>query len=457
MCKIIFNNIRQRFDIVSRVAFLAGVRESVFRNEYEPMDEACFDELINDQNARIIRNLCALRTLIEQNYSVINYEMNAEIKNLDNVANADVVACVRALEADGIALVTPNLRLDRYVIKINGLISDRINNCRRLFPDQVRWDYIKELFVMPGGTTEEGVKAEGFRYQRNKSLYPYQVYLGYLPNTEPENILYNDKKLLSLIYAYHQDKFTAYGLVTERDTDAREILTAFLRRNERTVIVIDGENSNPGKALEMLLYIEQENLADKISKVILYNDVNTGSTWRLPEAYSGISFISRMTRRVKENKSLVDIRLSAGLCREHYQNMADSFIILASDSDYCGVIEELPDAHFLVMTEYDKCSNDMVNALDKLGASHAELDEFEPDSERLVLLALVDALPQRINKALNGVNVFEFIRELCPDAVSRLSAAQKKNTAQKFAVSLRLTVGSNGELNISADTAQDCA
>ena len=38
-----------------------------------------------------------------------------------------------------------------------------------------------------------------------------------------------------------------------------------------------------------------------------------------------------------------------------YKNDVDSFVIVSSDSDYWGLISSLPDAHFLVMIEREKC------------------------------------------------------------------------------------------------------
>lgn len=45
-----------------------------------------------------------------------------------------------------------------------------------------------------------------------------------------------------------------------------------------------------------------------------------------------------MIERLKQNKSLVDIKLTARACQEHYQKQVDSFVIVSSDSDYWGLI-----------------------------------------------------------------------------------------------------------------------
>ena len=53
-------------------------------------------------------------------------------------------------------------------------------------------------------------------------------------------------------------------------------------------------------------------------------------------------------------QSLVDAKLIAGTCKEHYENTVDSFLLVSSDSDYWGLISTLEKARFLVMVEYNK-------------------------------------------------------------------------------------------------------
>jgi len=46
----------------------------------------------------------------------------------------------------------------RYPVDIHliGVVGD--NNCKSLFPIWINWTYIKELFIMPNGLTEDGTK-----------------------------------------------------------------------------------------------------------------------------------------------------------------------------------------------------------------------------------------------------------------------------------------------------------
>ena len=60
------------FDIVSKVAYLSGVPERFFINEEKRLQLSVYTKLDRDKNARIIRNLCIVRTAIERGFKKIN-------------------------------------------------------------------------------------------------------------------------------------------------------------------------------------------------------------------------------------------------------------------------------------------------------------------------------------------------------------------------------------------------
>ena len=65
------------------------------------------------------------------------------------------------LEADDIFLVKndPKVTKNDYTIEVNKLIKGRINDCKSFFPDWMSWEYVKNMFIMPNGTEEFGIKA----------------------------------------------------------------------------------------------------------------------------------------------------------------------------------------------------------------------------------------------------------------------------------------------------------
>lgn len=53
------------YTVVSKVAYLIGVQKRIFENEYEPPKMEWYEKLHADKNARIVRNLCMIRTALD--------------------------------------------------------------------------------------------------------------------------------------------------------------------------------------------------------------------------------------------------------------------------------------------------------------------------------------------------------------------------------------------------------
>ena len=143
------------YELVSKVAYLIGVPLRIFENEHEPPQLELYDQLERDKNARIIRNLCIIRTAIERNYKRINDAIRTEYRGLLSMPEFIPSASLQQLSNDGVNFIKKSsTKLCHHVIEINRLISDRINNCKSLFPVWINWAYLKELFLMPDGLTE---------------------------------------------------------------------------------------------------------------------------------------------------------------------------------------------------------------------------------------------------------------------------------------------------------------
>ena len=119
------------YEIVSKVAYLIGVPKRIFENEHEPPKLEIFEKLDKDKNARIVRNLCMLRTSIERNYKKINDELSHSLKSIYSMPEYIPADSFNQLTADGIRLSKKhNAQLSSLIVDINRLISDRINNCK---------------------------------------------------------------------------------------------------------------------------------------------------------------------------------------------------------------------------------------------------------------------------------------------------------------------------------------
>ena len=161
------------YELVSKVAFLIGVPQRIFENEHEAPQLDVFNRLLKDKNARIIRNLCIIRTSIERNFKKINDIMRTDYRGLLSMPEIIPSECIQQLSEDGISFIKKSsTKLCHHIIEINRIVSDRINNCKSLFPIWINWSYVKELFIMPNGFAEGGTRDAASIYYANLQCYP---------------------------------------------------------------------------------------------------------------------------------------------------------------------------------------------------------------------------------------------------------------------------------------------
>lgn len=433
------------FLVVSRVGYLLGVPFDVFARGQLDIDH--YKKMDQNKHARIIRNLCLIRNGIEQNYGRINTAFRNDIKNLHTLPEYIDQNAIRQLSEDGIQIIKANYPLDRYVIDLNTQIANRINNCKSLLPIWLNWNYIRALFIMPNGTRSEGVKQAGNEYKAHRGDYPFQVYLNW-GGSNQGNILYNDKKFVSLLYEENEDYFQDMSKVTDAGNLCKDGIYTFLNRSQQTALVVDCENSDPYKLYAMLNNLNENALLEKIVKIILFDDVNASSAWDVLSDFTKIPVEHIMLERVKQDKSFLDIRLSVGVCKEFYQNNIDSFILASSDSDYWGLIPTLEDAHFLVLVEEEKVSGTIRRAMEDAGIAYCYLDDFcTGNSNQIKEHALLKELRQRLEEEVN-FNIREMLREVYDITRADMSKAEKDQFYSRYIKSMHIEIDTDGEVYI---------
>ena len=431
--------------IVSRIAYLIGVPFSIFEFERSLFDIDLFSDLENDKNARIIRNLCIMRTTIERNFSKINNIMNNEHKGLMSIPEYVPTDTLSQLSHDGIQFKT-NQRLNQYIIDLNTNISNRINNVKEHFPIWLNWNYIRNLFIMPNGLTEAGIREAANEYYTYTNYYPFQMYMNW-PPSDQGNILYNDKKFVTLLYHWNHDDFTDFSKVSDASNQTKNSIYDFIETSNKTVFVVDCENSDPYKLCATIKNLDSAYL-EKITKIILYDDVNAASAWRILESYIDIPIEYILINRVNQYKSLVDVKLTAGTCKEYYQNNVDSFVLVSSDSDYWGLIESIPTARFLVMFEYEKTGISIRNALLDSNIFYCYIDNFYTgNSNDIKTSALLREIRDYLNQAIS-VNVNEMMERVYRLTRVNLSNVEKKQFYDKYVKPMYLEIDSDGNLVI---------
>ena len=433
------------YELVSKVAYLIGVPKRIFENEHEAPQLEIYETLEKDKSARIVRNLCVIRTSIERNFKYINDKMRSEFRSILTLPEYVPAESINQLTADGVNFIkNSSTKLAHHIIEINRVLQDRINNCKNLFPLWLNWQYIKDLFIMPNGLTEEGTRVAADLYYSNLSFYPYQVYINWSP-VESGNILYNDKKFATLIYEWNNDYFDELSKVSDVGGYVKSSIYDYIEDSDKVVVVVDCENSDPYKLVATLKNLNDD-YTRKISSIILFDDIHTASAWRILEQFTQIPVEHMMIERVKESKSLVDIMLTARACQEHYKNNVDSFIIVSSDSDYWGLIQSLPEARFLVMIEREKCGPDLKSALVSSGIFFCYLDDFySGNAEEIKNAALFREMYRYIDNTVQ-LNVYEMLNEALRATRIDMSLAERNQFFDRYIRTLKMSISDSGDL-----------
>ncbi len=433
------------YEIVSKVAYLIGVSKRIFDNEHETPKLEIYNNLEQDKSARIIRHLCIVRTAIERNFRHINEAMKSSYLSIGSMPEYVPQESLKQLNADGINFIKKSsTKLSHHIIEINRLISDRINNCKKLFPLWLNWQYVKNLFIMPDGLKEDGTKTAADVYYSHLLLYPYQMYINWVPD-DVGNLLYNDKKFVTLLYKMNNDYFAEYSKVSDVGSYVKGNIYEFIGSSEKVVVVVDCENSDPYKLCATLKNLDYQ-YTQKIASIILFDDVHSASAWRILDNFTHIPVEHMMIERVKQNKSLVDVMLIARTCQEHYKNDVDSFILVSSDSDYWGLISSLPEARFLVMIERENCGPDLKNALVNAGIFYCYIDDFySGNAEDIKIGALFKEMYHYIDQTVR-LNIKEMFDEALRATRIEMSSSERNQFMDKYLKTMQMSIAENGDV-----------
>ena len=388
-----FENYRK--NIVTAMAYLLGVPSEKFE-EGDRFDIEEYKKINENENAKVIRSLCKLRTQFLRNYKNIDDARKYNMRPLELMTEYVDVASIKYLRTKGIEVNVSNAKTPSVNIAyINQYILDHIDKIKSTLPDWVKFQYVKPLFLMSGGYAGHNgtnlknnskkifnaIQEAGRAYMTQRKAHPYQMFLTWpYPFRESDgNILYNDLKFLKMLYAANGDKFQACRYVVDAKEDTKEEVYEFLAEAVNVAIFVDCENVDPYAFGATILNLDK-NVLSKIKRIVLYDDVNTSTAWDYITNIMAIPVVKKDIERVLNNKSLVDITMTAGVCEEYYRNGMESIILASSDSDFWGLIKQLPNARFLVLNEFKKTSGAVIEQMDLCGIRHCYMSDFAQDS-----------------------------------------------------------------------------
>jgi len=471
-----FENYRKK--IITIIAYLIGVPDDKFTGD-ERFDIEEYKSLRKNEDATVIKYLCRLRTQFLKNYKSIDDARKYELRSLESLDEYLDVEGIRFLREKGIEVNVNNAKSPTVNIAfLNQYILDNIDKLKPLIPDWIKFQYIKSIFTIPGGYAGHNgtniknnykkifdvILEVGKIYGTQRGYYPFQMYLSW-PRAFKEtdgNILYNDLKFLKMLYAANGDKFQASGYVIDARFEEKEEIYEFLDEAYNVAIFVDCENVDPYAFGATILNLDETSLS-KIKKIVLYDDVNTSTAWDYITDIMPIPVVKKDIERVLDNKSLVDITMTAGVCEEYYRNDMESLILASSDSDFWGLVKQLPQARFLVLNEFRKTSGVIIEKMDKNNIKHCYMSDFAQDSiQKFKSDVLYRGLMSKIDNfnetgIFGTLNVNEILQQIFYDAniVGAESQVEKEkevfyNKYFKNGLLLKPTT-ENGELKLKIE------
>ncbi len=246
---------------------------------------------------------------------------------------------------------------------------------------------------------------------------------------------------------YFDDK-SKYKTATD---DIKDNIYDFIGNSDKVVLVVDCENSNVYKLYGMLKNLNNDEVM-KISKIMLFDDIHTTDGWDYLEKVISIPVEHIEVERIINHKSLVDMRVMAGVFREFYTHNVSSFILLSSDSDYWALISSLPEADFLVMVEWNKCGQAIKDALENEGIFWCSLDDFSTGKNEELKRAVLVAELKKYLPDLLSYNGRDLVHRLYENTGIEADETEITNFYNKYirTISFQADVDGNMCLNLKA-------
>lgn len=454
----IFGN---KFDVVSTVGYLIGVPLKNFGKEAKQLQASIFQELDGNKSARIIRHLSIVRTACLKHFAKLETEAKTTYRNIPAMHEWIPQDSIMQLCSDGIdvtaanctkrknnkgKVVLPPASVVEFVSTLNKNITDRFNNVRDLFPIWLNWEYIKDLFIF--GADETSIRAEKNAFYDHMCFYPYTCYIHWVP-CACGNLLYNDKHFVDELYKQHNDQFGDASRVKTVSAPVKDDIYRFIEDSQKIVLIVDCENSDAYKLCATLRDMDGEKRR-KILKIILCDDEDfTPDAWRIFPDHIDIPLEHLKTERVIKVKSLLDIVLTTTVCKEHYANGVDSFMIVSSDSDYYGLMKNLPTARFLVFVQHEKVGKDFKRRLTEEGITYCYIDDFYSGSSLdLTQHALIQGLRKAMSAFTDNCNVKNIMNDLYRTSGVHMTDAEKKQFYDRFVKTMQISIDDSGTVSL---------
>ncbi len=156
---------------------------------------------------------------------------------------------------------------------LNRLMDECIDGCAKLFPKNVKWAYLRDLFVVPGVTDEEVYEAmaEGVITPDGFLCWPGMPWTW-------EDLTSSDEDFLRALYLKNGDSFMPSKLPTNAPEAVRKVHD-FLAGARKAAMLVDCGKTDPFRFVSFLEALPDSDAA-KLGPIRLFCDENASPTWK---------------------------------------------------------------------------------------------------------------------------------------------------------------------------------
>lgn len=433
--------------IALTIGYLLGVKEEYLYNLCETEDnfENIKISLEKNNNATAIRCLNNIRSNLMLYFKAISQKIRISSHNYEPLYKIETFKDdFKKLHRLNIDITPTNAQdINAYINKINDEISRQFFSIKKIFPEWVNFKYIENIFKMPKDIIQESKK-----FQNNQDCYPFKRYFNWEYPEKSGNILCCDQKILSLIYIENGDSFKDINKVSDVSDNVKYNIEEFIQKGTKVQVFIDGENTDPYRFSAMLTGLQNSEL-EKIEMIVVYYDARFScKAWEMLKHFSGgIEVKTVPVERIKEDKSLVDHKLVAGVSKACYKENVDSIILASSDSDFWSVIESV-EANYLVLIEGEKCSYDFKEKLRGNDVFYCYLERFMNPDDKFFKSVFRSELKKEIDKQIKLTTANNLLNSAITQSRADISKVERENLFNKYIKGLKLSIDKNGNFEI---------
>lgn len=452
---------KAKHELCSRIGYLIGVSANNFYEaQGSTLSAAVFREMDAIREAQTLRDLCILRSAMLKNNSEI-YRRFRDGRNIRTLGTLTIptaggsleiepvpVAVLDRLYRNGISIYLSRPDIYQYLMLLNQKLSQCLDTpaARRLFPPDLQYAYLREMFLFPQGTTAKNVLFQAEGYLCNRRRYPYGCYINWPP--QEGNLLAADDTFVQQLYEQHQDSYENIRRYRSYPAADGGDIRRFLEQQAGSIIVVDCATVRAE-----LLYAVWDSLTDRqrgsVQSVLLLCPGRAAEAWRLAAQRIPCARVQPIDG-VQPGDESWSILLADMVSQELFRPETCGVLLMTEDTAYMTLLEESDalEMPFLVVTGRENA------AMRQLLAAHG----MQPCFPEMLLYAVqVDAgekktLAQRQLNACfpleTGLNLRRLAEQALGEAPFSLAEDEQAAFYSGCLARLRLEVAPDGAITL---------